>query len=60
MQDPKWTLYGMLNGDIRNGGIVNLPMQRIVLTRYPACTKPAIPVLAAAMKPPPNTTAGIA
>lgn len=36
------------------------PMQRTLLTRYPACTNPAMPVLAAATNPPPNRRAGIA
>lgn len=35
-------------------------MHRMVLTKYPACTRPDIPVLRAARKPPPNTRAGIA
>jgi len=34
-------------------------MQSTLLVRYPACTSPAIPVLAAAKNPPVNTTAGI-
>lgn len=34
------------------------PMQSTELTRYPACTRPAAPVEAAARKPPPKTTAG--
>jgi hypothetical protein len=36
------------------------PMHRRLLVRYPAWTRPANPVLAAAMYPPPNNTAGIA
>ena len=34
-------------------------MQRTLLVRYPACTRPAMPVLAAVKKPPVNTTAGM-
>jgi hypothetical protein len=33
-------------------------MHKILLVKYPACTSPAMPVLAAAKKPPVNTTAG--
>lgn len=39
---------------------VSDPMQRTELTRYPACTRPAAPVEAAARKPPPKTTPGMA
>jgi hypothetical protein len=33
-------------------------MHNTLLVKYPAWTRPAIPVLAAARKPPVNTTAG--
>jgi hypothetical protein len=35
-------------------------MHRRLLARYPAWTRPAIPVLAAAIYPPPNKIAGMA
>jgi hypothetical protein len=35
------------------------PMHKRLLARYPACTRPAIPVLAAAMYPAPKSVAGI-
>jgi hypothetical protein len=38
----------------------NDPMQRRELARYPACTRPAMPVLAAAIYPPLKRTPGIA
>jgi hypothetical protein len=34
-------------------------MQRMLLVKYPACTRPAIPVCAAAKNPPVNTIAGM-
>jgi len=36
------------------------PMHKTLLVKYPAWTRPAIPVLAAARNPPVNTTAGAA
>ena len=57
--DERPEIEPMLSATSRNAAFY-LPMHRRLLTRYPASTRPPIPVVAAARNPPPNKTPGIA
>lgn len=60
MLGQRLTLYVVQKLDGKYVASIHSPMQRTLLIRYPACTNPAMPVLAAATNPPPNRRAGIA